>query len=344
MYAQIEAEYVDYDVKGNTLYLITSLKTKLTDGTPQFPMFIVIPKLRYDVYLHKCGSGTISCNQVSQDSIYHGELNWLTVYCASSSCDQRAKLPIILDKELIDKLVDIVKDNGKPAFQIVLDIEPYAIVIPYIMAPASQPDANVVRTLNLIIMNASVKGNLSNDSRLIVFSSDNVRDFLNKIKYAERVKIEVEVKLPETTEGLPEPLIDAIKALKAAFNDINNLDFANAIIKCRSAIEYITKHEKRGDENVRVIKNEVKDAILSKYDGVVKDFCKGVLDDILEVTIRKTYTMISRFVHPDSSKVESYPRMDDAIYICRQTLGIIECLVELSQAYSYWVNTCASAA
>jgi hypothetical protein len=334
MYAQIEAEYVDYDVKGNTLYLIISLKTKLTDGTPQFPMFIVIPKLRYDVYLHKCGSGTISCNQVSQDSIYHGELNWLTVYCASSSCDQRAKLLIILDKELIDKLVDIVKDNGKPAFQIVLDIEPYAIVIPYIMAPASQPDANVVRTLNLIIMNASVKGNLSNDSRLIVFSSDNVRDFLNKIKYAERVKIEVEVKLPETTEGLPGPLIDAIKDLEAAFNDINNLDFASAIIKCRGAIERVTtKREEKGGEDGKVIKDEVKGAILNRYEdgSAAKEFYTKFLK-ILEGTIRDIYDMASKFMHPGSNKAEFNPRMADAIYICRQTLGIIDYLVELSRA------------
>jgi len=334
MYAQIEAEYVDYDVKGNTLYLIISLKTKLTDGTPQFPMFIVIPKLRYDVYLHKCGSGTISCNQVSQDSIYHGELNWLTVYCASSSCDQRAKLPIILDKELIDKLVDIVKDNGKPAFQIVLGIEPYAIVIPYIMAPASQPDANVVRTLNLIIMNASVKGNLSNDSRLIVFSSDNVRDFLNKIKYAERVKIEVEVKLPETTEGLPGPLIDAIKDLEAAFNDINNLDFASAIIKCRGAIEHVTtKREEKGGEDGKVIKDEVKGAILNRYEdgSAAKEFYTKFLK-ILEGTIRDIYDMASKFMHPGSNKAEFNPRMADAIYICRQTLGIIDYLVELSRA------------
>jgi len=334
MYAQIEAEYVDYDVKGNTLYLIISLKTKLTDGTPQFPMFIVIPKLRYDVYLHKCGSGTISCNQVSQDSIYHGELNWLTVYCASSSCDQRAKLPIILDKELIDKLVDIVKDNGKPAFQIVLGIEPYAIVIPYIMAPASQPDANVVRTLNLIIMNASVKGNLSNDSRLIVFSSDNVRDFLNKIKYAERVKIEVEVKLPETTEGLPKPLIDAINALKVAFDDINNLDFASAIIKCRGAIEHVTtKREEKGGEDGKVIKDEVKGAILNRYEdgSAAKEFYTKFLK-ILEGTIRDIYDMASKFMHPGSNKAEFNPRMADAIYICRQTLGIIDYLVELSRA------------
>ncbi|MFP3320393.1 MAG: hypothetical protein RXO24_07505 [Acidilobus sp.] len=329
---------MDYDFRDNTLYLITHLKTKLIDSTSQFPMFIVIPKLRYDVYLHKCGSGTISCNQVSQDSIYHGELNWLTVYCASSSCDQQAKLPIILDKELIDRLVDIVKDNEKPAFQIVLDIEPYAIVIPYIMAPASQPDANVVRTLNLIIMNASVKGNLSNDSRLIVFSSDNVRDFLNKIKYAERVKIEVEVKLPETTEGLPGPLIDAIKELEAAFNDINNLDFASAIIKCRGAIEHVTtkptkREEEKGGEHGRVIKDEVKGAILDRYEdgSAAKEFYTKFLKS-LDRTSRNIHEMASMFLHPDSNKAKFNPRMADAIYICRQTLGIIDYLVELSRA------------
>jgi hypothetical protein len=337
MSAHIEAEYVNlngYEARDNVLYLRIRIKSEVSTPSP----FIIIPKLHYDVYLDKCENGKIPCSRVSQDSIYHGEFNWLTISCPP--CNREVELQITLDKELIDKLVSIVEDGKEPAFDIQLSMCPY--VTPYVMASVPLPSANA----NVMIILGStirgpIKGNLGD---YIVFSSDDIRNILNKINYVERIKMEVEVKLPETTEGLPKPLIDAIKALKAAFNDINNLDFANAIIKCRSAIEYITKHEKRGDENVRVIKNEVKDAILSKYDGVVKDFCKGVLDDILEVTIRKTYTMISRFVHPDSSKVESYPRMDDAIYICRQTLGIIECLVELSQAYSYWVNTCASAA
>ena len=328
MSVQIEAEYLGSEPKGNVLYL--KIRIKLGVSAPQSPVFIMIPKLRYEAYLYTCDNEATSCNPVSQNCIYCGELNWLTVPC--SSCSQEVELPIILDKELIDRLVSIVEDNKRPTFQVTFTTDPY-VIPPHVMASVPLPNANaIVATVLNLNMPVLIKGNLGDGRPFIVLSSDDVKHILNSIKYVERVKIEVEVKLPETTEGLPEPLIDAIKALKAAFNDINNLDFANAIIKCRSAIEHITKHEKRGDENVRVIKNEVKDAILSKYDGVVKDFYKGVLDDILEVTIRKTYTMMSRFVHPDSSKVEFYPRMDDAIYICRQTLGIIDYLVELSRA------------
>jgi hypothetical protein len=115
---------------------------------------------------------------------------------------------------------------------------------------------------------------------------------------------------------LPEPLIDAVKALKAAFNDINNLDFVNAVIKCRSAMEYITKHEKRGDKDVKVIRDEVRGAILSRYEGVAKDVYKEVLE-FLEATIRDIYRMMSKFIHPGSSRVEFNPRMVDAIYVFR---------------------------
>ena len=329
MSAQIEAEYLNsYEVSGDALYLRIYLRTKLTASTSQSPRFIVIPKLHYDVYLHKCDIRTTPCSQVSQDSIYHGEFSWLTVSCTSSSCNQEAKLPIILDKELIDRLVSIVKDNKRPAFQVVLSTDPYAIAIPYVVARAPLLSANVATVLDLNIVNASIKSNLGN---YIVFSSDDVEHILNNIKYFERVKIEVEVKLPETTEGLPKPLIDAIKALEKAFEDIKNLDFASAIIKCRSAMEYITTHEKRGDKYVKVIRDEVKKTILSRYKGAAENVYTEVLNT-LEGPIRDIYAMMSKFVHLDSDEIEFYPRMADAIYICRQTLGIIDYLVELSRA------------
>jgi len=335
MSAQIEAEYLNsYEVSGDALYLRIYLRTKLTASTSQPPRFIVIPKLHYDVYLHECSIET-SCRQVSQNSIYHGEFNWLEVSCVSSSCDQEVKLPINLNKELISRLVSIVKDNKRPAFQVVLSTDPYAIAIPYVVARPLLPSANVVTVLDLNIVNASIKSNLGN---YIVLSSDDVKHILNNIKYFERVKIEVEVKLPETTEGLPKPLIDAINALKAAFDDINNLDFASAIIKCRGAIEHVTtkptkREEEKGGEHGRVIKDEVKGAILDRYEdgSAAKEFYTELLKS-LDRTSRNIHEMASMFLHPDSNKAKFNPRMADAIYICRQTLGFIDYLVELSRA------------
>jgi len=251
-----------------------------------------------------------------------------------SPCNREVELQITLDKELIDKLVSIVKDNKEPAFDVQLSMCPY--VTPYVMASAPLPSANAnVMIILYSTIRGPVKGNLGD---YIVLSSDDVKYILKSIKYAERVKIEVEVKLPETTEGLPGPLIDAIKELEAAFNDINNLDFASAIIKCRGAIEHVTtkptKREKeKGGEDGRVIKDEVKSAILDRYEdgsaakGFYTDFLK-----ILDRTSRDIHKMASMFLHPDTNKAKFNPRMADAIYICRQTLGIIDYLVELSRA------------
>jgi len=342
MSVQIEAKYLKYEPGADVLYLYFNLNLRAMSESevnvpqtlrvealaPLSPRLIVIPKLHYDVYLHECGIET-ACSQVSQNSIYHGEFNWLEVSCPSSSCDQEVKLPINLNKELISRLVSIVKDNKRPAFQVVLSTDPYAIEIPYVVARPPLPTANVAKILYLS-MPVRIKGNLGN---LIVLYSDDVKRVLDKIKYVERVKIEVGVKLPETTEGLPKPLIDAINALKVAFDDINNLDFASAIIKCRSAIEHITtKREEKGGEDGKVIKDEVKGAILNRYEdgSAAKEFYTDFLK-ILEGTIRDIYEMASKFIHPGSNKAKFNPRMADAIYICRQTLGIIDYLVELSR-------------
>jgi len=249
------------------------------------------------------------------------------------------ELPIILDKELIDRLVSIVEDNKRPTFQVTFTTDPY-VIPPHVMASVPLPNANaIVATVLNLNMPVLVKGNLGDGRPFIVLSSDDVKHILNSIKYAERVKIEVEVKLPETTEGLPRPLIDAIKALKEAFDDINNLDFANAIIKCRGAIEHVTttkptkREEEKGGEHGRVIKDEVKGAILDRYEdgSAAKEFYTDFLK-ILDRSSRNIHEMASRFLHPDSNKAKFNPRMADAIYICRQTLGVIDYLVELLRA------------
>jgi hypothetical protein len=358
IYAQIEAGYSRYEVKDNALYLIINLNVTIqrpalqaistpqptSQATSQIPGFIVIPRFFYDVQLHRCDNAGISCDPVSQGSVYRGEVNWLEIPCYTIPCSREAKLPIILDKELIDKLVSIVEGGERPAFQVILSNDvPHAIASMSLSNVISNVNVDVMTPLNLNLP-VPVKGNLSPAFQYIVLSSDDVKRILNSVKYFERVKVEVEVKLPETTEGLPKPLVDAVKALRAAFNDINNLDFASAVIKCRGALELITKYEKRGGQDVKVLRDEIKNAILSKYEGTAKEVYSDILD-IIEGVIRDTYRMMNKFIHPrekgssssDKDKEESYeivfnPRMVDAVYIFRQTVDIINYLVELSRA------------
>jgi hypothetical protein len=87
----------------------------------------------------------------------------------------------------------------------------------------------------------------------------------------------------------------------------------------------------RDSQDVKVIKDEVKGAILSRYEGIAKEVYEDVLET-LETTIRDIYRMMSKFIHPDSDKVKFNPRMVDAVYVFRQTVGIINYLVELSRA------------
>jgi hypothetical protein len=343
---QIEAEYSNrYEVRDNALHLIINLRAiqqsvkqavstpqPTSQATSQVPGFIVIPRLFYDVQLYECDIEGRACSPVGQGSVYRGEVNWLAIPCDTIPCSREVELPIVLGKDLIDRLVSIVEGGERPAFQVAFSSDPYTIP-PHAIASVSLPNANanVAAMLDLIIPAQPIKGNLSSMPQFIVLSSDDVKEILNSVKYFERVKIEVEVKLPETTEGLPKPLVDAVKALRAAFNDINNLDFASAVIKCRSAMEYITKREKRDGQDVKVIKDEVKNTILSRYDGAAKEVYEDVLKT-LEATIRDIYRMMSKFIHPDSDKVKFNPRMADAIYIFRQTANIINYLVELSRA------------
>jgi hypothetical protein len=350
IYAQVEARYSRYEVRDNTLYLIINLKVTIqqpaeqavltpqptSQATSQVPRFIVIPRLFYDVQLYKCDIAGTSCSPVGQGSVYRGEVDWLKIFCFTIPCGREVELPIVLGKDLIDRLVSIVESNKRPAFQVILSND-----LSHAIASIPLPDANinVAAMLDLIIPAQPIKGNLSSMPQFIVLSSDDVKNILRRVRYFERVKVEVEVKLPKTTEGLPKPLVDAVKALRAAFNDINNLDFASAVIKCRGALELITKHEKRDGQDVKVLRDEIKNAILSKYEGTAKEVYSDILD-IIEGVIRDTYRMMNKFIHPrekgSSSSEESYeivfnPRMIDAVYVFRQTVDIINYLVELSR-------------
>jgi hypothetical protein len=332
MSVQIEGRYDKYDVWDNALILKINLELKIDEQwlgkkikAGQVLPFFAIPRIIYDVQLYKCAIIDEKCDQFGQGSVYRGEINWLVIPCIALggkfSCTRTLELPITLDKELVEKLNKIIEEGGRPAFQVSFSYDPY-YVMPHVIVPVMFTGEGLLEYLPIT--------SITLRDKYIILSSDDVKEILNSVKYFEMVKVEVEVKLPETTEGLPKPLVDAVKALRAAFNDINNLDFASAVIKCRSAMEYITKREKRNGRDTKVIKDEVKNAILSRYEGAAK----GVYEDVLkalEVTIRDIYDMMSKFIHPDSDKVKFNPRMVDAIYIFRQTVDIINYLVELSR-------------
>jgi hypothetical protein len=287
------------------------------------------------VQLYRCDIEGRACSPVSQGSVYHGKVNWLVIPCYTIPCSREAELPIILDKELIDKLVSITEGGERPAFQVVFSSDPYTV--PHAVASVPLPNANadVMATLDLNLA-VHIK------PQFIVLSSDDVKRILNSVRYFERVKIEVEVKLPETTEGLPAPLVNAVNTLRNAQEYLRNLDFARAIEACRNALHdvtYVPKEGSRDDSKEggqkakqggeRVINAEVKEAILNRYEGDARKVYERVLQDI-EVIIRKTLDIMNMFVH-ESGRVQFNPGINDATYLCRQVIEIINYLVELSR-------------
>jgi hypothetical protein len=322
---QIEAEYSNrYEVRGNALHLIINLRATIQQPIPQatsqVPKFIVIPRLLYNVQLYRCDIEGRACSPVGQGSVYRGEVNWLVIPCYTIPCGREVELPIILNKELIDRLVSIVEGGERPAFQVILSND-----VPHAIASMPLPNANVAAMLDLIIPAQPIKGNLSNMPQFIVLSSDDVKRILNSVRYFERVKVEVEVKLPETTEGLPKPLVNAVNTLRNAQEYLRNLDLARAIEACRNALYDIT--DKVDDKNV--IKADVRKAILDKYEDHAGSVYGTVLEK-LEVIIRNTLGIMSKFIH-ESGKVQFNPGINDATYLCGQVIEIISYLVELSR-------------
>jgi len=322
---QIEAEYSNrYEVRDNVLYLIINLRAiiqqPIPQATSQVPKFIVIPRLLYNVQLYRCDIEGRACSPVGQGSVYRGEVNWLVIPCYTIPCGREVELPIILNKELIDRLVSIVEGGERPAFQVILSND-----VPHAIASMPLPNANVAAMLDLIIPAQPIKGNLSNMPQFIVLSSDDVKRILNSVRYFERVKVEVEVKLPETTEGLPKPLVNAVNTLRNAQEYLRNLDLARAIEACRNALYDIT--DKVDDKNV--IKADVRKAILDKYEDHAGSVYGMVLEK-LGVIIRNTLGIMGKFIH-ESGKVQFNPGINDATYLCGQVIEIINYLVELSR-------------
>jgi hypothetical protein len=338
---QIEAEYLNrYEVRDNVLALSVVIKL----DAPQPSRFIVIPRLFYDVQLYECDIEGRACSPVGQGSVYRGEVNWLAIPCDTIPCSREVELPIVLGKDLIDRLVSIVEGGERPAFQVAFSSDPYTIPVPHAIAsvPLPNANANVAAMLDLNIPAQPVRGNLSNMPQFIVLSSDDVKRILNSVKYFERVKVEVEVKLPETTEGLPKPLVDAVNTLRNAQEYLRNLDFARAIEACRNALHEITYVPKEGSQDdskeggqkakqggERVINAEVKEAVLNRYEGDARKVYERVLQDI-EKIIRKTLDIMNSFIH-ESGRVQFNPGINDATYLCRQVIEIINYLVELSR-------------
>jgi len=315
---QIEAEYLNrYEVRDNVLALSVVIKL----DTPQPSRFIVIPRLFYDVQLYECDIEGRACSPVGQGSVYRGEVNWLVVPCSTIPCSREVELPIVLDKELIGRLVRIIESGKRPAFQVAFSSDPYTIPHAIVLLP----NANVAVMLDLNIPAQPVKGNLRNMPQFIALSSDDVKEILKRIRYFERVKVEVDVKLPETTEGLPKPLVNAVNTLRNAQEYLRNLDLARAIEACRNALYDIT--DKVDDKNV--IKADVRKAILDKYEDHAGSVYGTVLEK-LEVIIRNTLGIMSKFIH-ESGKVQFNPGINDATYLCGQVIEIISYLVELSR-------------
>jgi hypothetical protein len=346
---QIEAEYSNrYEVRDNALQLIINLRATIQQPIPQVtsqvPKFIVIPRLLYYMQLYRCDIEGRACSPVSQGSVYRGEANWLVIPCSAIPCSREVELPIVLGKDLIDRLVRIVESGKRPAFQVVFSSDPYTVPVPHAIAsvPLPNTNANVAAMLDLIIPAQPIKGNLRNMPQFIALSSDDVKNILNSVKYFERVKVEVEVKLPETTEGLPKPLVDAVNTLRNAQEYLRNLDLARAIEACRNALHDITYVPKEGSQDdskeggqkakqggERVVNAEVKEAILNRYEGDAREVYERVLQDI-EKIIRKTLDIMNSFIH-ESGKVQFNPGINDATYLCRQVIEIINYLVELSR-------------
>jgi|GEM_PF-1024557 hypothetical protein len=346
MSVQIEGRYDKYDVWDNALILKINLELKIDEQwlgkkikAGQVLPFFVIPRIIYDVQLYKCAIIDEKCDQFGQGSVYRGEINWLVIPCnalgSKFSCTRTLELPITLDKELVEKLNKIIEEGGRPAFQVSFRGDPYSYyVMPHVIVPVISTGEGVLEYLP--ITSITLRDNY------IILSSDDVKEILKRVKYFERVKVEVEVKLPETTEGLPKPLVDAVNTLRNAQEYLRNLDFARAIEACRNALHEITYVPKEGSQDdskeggqkakqggERVINAEVKEAILNRYEGDARKVYERVLQDI-EKIIRKTLDIMNSFIH-ESGRVQFNPGINDATYLCRQVIEIINYLVELSR-------------
>jgi hypothetical protein len=329
MSVQIEGRYDKYDVWDNALILKINLELKIDEQwlgkkikAGQVLPFFVIPRIIYDVQLYKCAIIDEKCDQFGQGSVYRGEINWLVIPCnalgSKFSCTRTLELPITLDKELVEKLNKIIEEGGRPAFQVSFRGDPYSYyVMPHVIVPVIFTGEGVLEYLP--ITSITLRDNY------IILSSDDVKEILKRIKYFEMVKVEVEVKLPETTEGLPAPLVNAVNTLRNAQEYLRNLDFARAIEACRNALYDIT--DKVDDKNV--IKADVRKAILDKYEDHAGSVYGTVLEK-LEVIIRNTLGIMSKFIH-ESGKVQFNPGINDATYLCGQVIEIINYLVELSR-------------
>jgi len=153
------------------------------------------------------------------------------------------------------------------------------------------------------------------DPQYFIISRDQVSELMRGVKYFDRYFED----LPNVTDA-PRYLIQARNFIVSAKNALYDLYPAYAITQCRNALELLTM---KMDENVKVLKSNIKEWMLGNCRGYKKELIDDVIKKVIEKHVRDIYRELSEYVHSDVR-----PTIQNAAYLCHKVSVLINYLIK----------------
>jgi len=224
----------------------------------------------------------------------------------------KMEFDIPINSELINAINDIRREEKIVGLEVYYD----AWITPLTYSPQFRRDHG---RIYMVLSTGELQG-------IITFPTEEIDDFMHRVKYVGYVRLEVPILLPPKPPH--EILAKSAEGLKEVERALIKGDYPQVMIFCRNIIMNWLLPRKR--EGERALNEELCKYILSKIPEDVKETYKMILN-ALEETLRRNLDHVHKFVKEVAGrpKLIRMPLKEDAEFVYSMLVSIVRYLSEL---------------
>ena len=272
-----------------------------------------IEDLRYIVGIYRCNPGcTVDSGKkcICGSVIPNLKVNVLNIplNVVRTTYGYRSYVEIKLDlsPEILNSFIEIIDLGLLPGIKVSFR-GGYAII--------TDDDGIIMKPLDFENHRRYVANYVSTDPQYFIISRDQISELMRGVKYFDRYFED----LPNITNA-PSHLIQARNFIVSAKEALYDLYPAYAVAQCRNALELLTM---KMDENVKVLKSNIKEWMLGNCRGYKKELIDDVIKKVIEKHVRVIYRELSEYVHSDVR-----PTIQNAVDLCHKVSVLINYLIK----------------
>jgi len=272
-----------------------------------------IEDLRYIVGIYRCNpSCTVSSGKkcICGSVIPNLKVNVLNiplnVVRTTYGYRSYVEVKLYLSPDILNSFIEIIDLGLLPGIKVSFR-GGYAII--------TDDDGIIRKPLDFENHRRYVANYVSTDPQYFIISRDQVSELMRGVKYFDRYFED----LPNVTDA-PSHLARARNFIVSAKEALYDLYPAYAVAQCRNALELLTM---KMDENVKVLKSNIKEWMLGNCRGYKKELIDDVIKKVIEKHVRVIYRELSEYVHSDVR-----PTIQNAVDLCHKVSVLINYLIK----------------